>query len=192
MKSFFGVFKESAAELKNVRCITTTGLLVAVYIVLDMFSFKIGESIKVNFDFVATATIGMLFGPVPAVLAAVAGDFIGCIIGGYSPFPLLTLLEVLKGLLYGCMLYKKSGMRLVTFSIIARVIDSAVICLVLNTAALMYYGLLSRTSEQLYLRYGKLATELIFFIPLMIFLMPAVCEAYERIFGRRSRSEQKN
>ena len=192
MKSFFSMFKESAAELKNVRCITTTGLLVALYIILDMFSLKIGESIKINFDFIATATIGMLFGPVPAVLAAVAGDFIGCILTGNSPLPLLSLLEVLKGLLYGMMLYKKSGIRLVILSIIARVIDSAVICLVLNTAALMYYGYLSRTSEQLYMRYGKIATELIFFIPLMIFLMPAVCEAYERLFGRRKRSEQKN
>ena len=192
MKSFFSTFKDSAAELKNVRCLTTSGILVAVYIVLDMFSLRIGESVKINFDFIVTAVIGMLFGPVPAILAAVAGDFVGCIITGTSPLPLLSLLEVLKGLLYGTMLYKKSGVKLVTFSIIARVIDSAVICLVLNTAILMYYGFLSRTSQQLYLRYGKLATELIFFIPLMIFLMPAVCEAYERIFGRRRRSEQKN
>ena len=192
MKSFFSMFKESAAELKSVRCITTTGLLVAVYIVLDMFSFKIGDAIKINFDFVATATIGMLFGPVPAVLAAVAGDLIGCILTGNSPLPLLSLLEVLKGLLYGMMLYKKSGMRLVTLSIISRLIDSIVICLVFNTAALMYYGYLSRTSEQLYIRYGKIATELVFFIPLMIFLMPAVCQAYERTFGRRRRSGQKN
>ena len=185
MKSFFSRFKESAAELKNVRCLTTSGILVAVYIVLDMFSLRIGESVKINFDFIATAVIGMLFGPVPAILAAVAGDFVGCIITGTTPLPLLSLLEVLKGLLYGTMLYKKSGVKLVTFSIIARVIDSAVICLVLNTAILMYYGFLSRTSQQLYLRYGKLATELIFFIPLMIVMMPVIRETFEKISKRK-------
>ena len=191
MKSFFSMFKESAAELKNVRCITTTGLLVALYIILDMFSLKIGESIKINFDFIATATIGMLFGPVPAVLAALAGDFIGCILTGNSPLPLLSLLEVLKGLLYGTMLYNKSYIRLFIFAVIARVIDSAVICLLLNSAVLMYYGYMSRTLEQFYARCIKLAIELPVFIPMMTVLLP-VCMAYERIFGRRKRSEQNN
>lgn len=181
MKSFFSMFKSSANELKNVRCLTTCGILVAVYIILDMFSLKIGESIKINFDFIATASIGMLFGPIPAMLAAVAGDLVGCIISGQSPLPLLSLLEILKGLLYGVMLYKKSGTKLVILSIAARVIDSAVICLVLNTAALMYYGLLSRTTQQLILRYGKLATELVFFIPLMIVMMPIIKETYGKI-----------
>ena len=190
MKSFFSTFKESAAELKNVRCLTISGIMVAVYIVLDMFSLRIGEAIKINFDFIATATVGMLFGPVPAILAAVAGDLVGCIVTGTSPLPLLSLLEILKGLLYGTMLYKKSGIKLVSLSIIARVIDSAVICLVLNTAFLMYYGYLSRTSQQLYLRYGKLATELVFFIPLMIVMMPAIREAYERISSRRHKPDQ--
>lgn len=191
MKSFFSMFKESAAELKNVRCITTTGLLIALYIILDMFSIRIGESIKVNIDFFATAVIGMLFGPVPAVLAALAGDFIGCILTGNTPLPLLSLLEVLKGLLYGAMLYNKNGIRLFAFAVIARLIDSAVICLLLNTAALMYYGYMSRTMEQFYVRCIKILIELPVFLPVLAALLP-VNLIYERTFGRRKRSEQNN
>lgn len=185
MKSFFSMFKSSADELKNVRCLTVSGILVAVYIVLDMFSLRIGESIKINFDFVATATIGMLFGPIPAMLAAVAGDLVGCIITGNTPLPLLSILEILKGLLYGTMLYKKSGKKLAAFSVMSRLIDTAVICLVFNTAALMYYGYMSRTIEAVYARVGKLATELIFFIPLMIAFMPLIRETYEKVSGHK-------
>lgn len=179
------MLKNSADELKNIRCITTAGILTAVYIVLDICSVSIGGFIKINFDFIAIATVGMLFGPIPAVLAAIAGDFIGCILGGQTPIPLLSCVEILRGLLYGSMLYKKSGTRLAVFSLAARVLDSAVLCLVINTAVLMYCGFMSKTSEQLYLRYGKLSTELLFFIPLMIIVMPAVRKIYGKISGSR-------
>ena len=182
MKSFFSMFKQSAGELKNIRCLTVTGILVAIFIVLDMCSFKVGDFIKINFAFVALSSIGMLFGPVPAVLAALAGDLIGCILSGQAPLPLLSCTAMLEGLLYGIFLYKKDGIKLVTMSIIARVVDSLIISLVLNTAILMHYGFMTQTTEQLYLRYGKIATELIFFIPLMIAVMPMVNNIYRRIF----------
>ena len=185
MKSFFSTFKDSAAELKSVRCLTVTGILVAIFIILDMFSIRIGDFIKVNFAFTALASVGMLFGPVPAMLAALAGDLIGCILGGQAPLPLLSLTAVLEGLLYGVMLYKRSGVKLVTMSVIARIADSAVISLVLNTAVLRYYGFMTTTAEQLYIRCGKIAMELIVFIPLVIVVMPAVAAVYDRIIKRK-------
>lgn len=181
MKSFFSMFKNSANELKNVRCLAVTGILVAVFIVLDMCSIKIGDFIKINFAFIALASVGMLFGPVPAALAALAGDLIGCILGGQAPVPLLSCTATLEGLLYGVFLYKKEGMKLVIMSIIARVADSAIISLLLNTPILMYYGFMTRTTAQLYVRYGKIATELIFFIPLIIAAMPVVKNVFNRV-----------
>ena len=186
MKSFFSTFKDSAAELKNIRCLTITGILVAIFIILDMFSIRIGDFIKVNFAFTALASVGMLFGPVPAMLAALAGDLIGCILGGQAPLPLLSCTAVLEGLLYGVMLYKQIGVKLVTKSVIARIVDSAVISLVLNTAILQYYGFMSTTAEQFYIRCGKIATELIVFIPLMVVIMPAVAAIYNKVAKRKS------
>ncbi len=185
MKSFFSTFKSSAAELKNVRCLTVTGILVAIFIILDMFSIKIGDFIKVNFAFAALASIGMLFGPVPAMLAALAGDLIGCILGGQAPLPLLSCTAVLEGLLYGIMLYKQSGTKLVARSVIARVVDSAVISLVLNTFVLRYYGFMSTTAEQFYIRCGKIAAELIVFIPIVVIIMPSVIAIYNRVFNHK-------
>ena len=182
MKNFFSTFKDSTAELKNIRCLTVTGILVALFIILDMFSIRIGDFIKVNFAFAALASVGMLFGPVPAMLAALAGDLIGCILGGQAPLPLLSCTAVLEGLLYGIMLYKKAGTKLVTMSVIARVIDSAIISLLLNTMVLRYYNFMSSTAEQFYIRCGKIAAELIVFIPLVIIVMPAISTVYNRIF----------
>ncbi len=182
MKSFFSTFKDSAAEMKNVRCLTVTGILVAIFIILDMFSIRIGDFIKVNFAFVALASVGMLFGPVPAMLAALAGDLIGCILGGQAPLPLLSLTAVSEGLLYGIMLYKRTGAKLVTMSVIARVVDSAIISLVLNTLVLQHYGFMSSTAEQFYIRCGKIGAELIVFIPLVIIVMPAVAVVYNKVF----------
>lgn len=187
MKKILSGFKESAAELKNVRCLTVTGIMVAVFILLDMCSIRVGDFIKVNFNFTAIAVVGMLFGPVPAVLASIAGDLIGCILSGQAPIIPLSLTSMLEGLLYGALLYKKSGLKLVIFSITARVIDSAVICLIFNTAILMHFGFMSKTAAQLYMRYGKLSTELVFFIPLIIFLLPAVQRLYERNFRHKTR-----
>ncbi len=185
MKSFFSTFKDSAAEIKNIRCLTVTGILVAIFIILDMFSIRIGDFIKVNFAFVALASVGMLFGPVSAILAALAGDLIGCILSGQAPLPLLSCTAVLEGLLYGIMLYKQNGIKLITMSVIARIIDSAVISLLLNTMVLRYYNFMSNTAEQFYIRCGKIATELIVFIPLMIIIIPAVMTIYNKIFKRK-------
>ena len=186
MKSFFSDFRSSAAELKNVRCLTVAGILTAAFIVLDMFSFRPTEFIKVNFAFIALAAVGMLFGPVPAMLSALAGDLVGCILSGQAPLPLLSLTAVLTGFVYGVLLYKKDGFRLVVFSIIARLADSFLICLLLNTSVLMYYGLMSRTAGQLYIRYGKTAAELVFFIPLTITVLPAVKAVYGRTVSHKS------
>jgi len=182
MKSFFSTFKDSAAELKTIRCIAVTGILIAFFICFDMTSIKIGDFIKVNFAFVFLASVGMLFGPVPAMLAALAGDFIGCILSGQAPLPLLSCTAVLEGLLYGVMLYKKTGVKLVTMAVIARVADSAVISLLLNTMVLRYYNFMSSTAEQFYIRCGKIAMELIVFIPLVIIVLPAVASVYSKIF----------
>lgn len=181
MKSFFSIFKSSAQELKRTRCITVTGILIAAFIVLDICSINIGGFIKINFNFIAIAAVGMLFGPVPAMMAGIAGDLIGCILSGYSPIPLLTCTAALTGLIYGVCLYKKDGMRLVIFSIISRLIDSVLVSFLLNTAILMYAGQLSKTREQLYLRYGSTAAQLVFFIPLIMAVMPSIKIIYEKI-----------
>ncbi|MDE6708980.1 MAG: folate family ECF transporter S component [Oscillospiraceae bacterium] len=180
MKNFLSSFKSSAAELKNIRCLTVTGILTAMFIVLDICSINIGGFIKLNFNFLALASVGMLFGPVPAVMSAVAGDLIGCIISGFSPIPLLTCSGALSGLIYGVCLYKRDGLQLAAFSIISRIIDSIIVSFVLNTAILMYSGLMSRTGAQLYTRCIVVAIQ----IAVFTIITPAVMVAVKTIYTK--------
>lgn len=182
MKSFFSLFSDSAKELKSVKCLALTGMLVAIFIILDSLSFKIGEFAKVNFAFAALATVGMLFGPVPGILAALAGDLIGCIISGQSPLPLLSLTAMLEGCLYGMLLYKAEGKKLAAMSVAARLIDSFVINLVLNTLILMSAGFMSQTWEQFGVRVVKICAEAIIYCPLLAAFLPTVRMIYKKVF----------
>ena len=105
--SFLGKFKRSALELKTLRCIVLTGILIGLDIVLKMFSIKLTADLKVTFAFVAIAAIGMLFGPTVAFLAGTITDIIGFMMnpdGGFSP--LFTLIEAVGAMIYGLFLYE--------------------------------------------------------------------------------------
>lgn len=112
--AFFANFKKSALELKNLRCLCVTAILIALDLVLKTFlNVQVTEDLKISFAFVAVASIGMLYGPTVAGLACVVTDVIGYLIkpvGGFSP--LFTLVEVAGGVIYGCFLYNFSPVKL--------------------------------------------------------------------------------
>lgn len=104
--SFFEKFGRSAVELKSIRCITVTGVLIALDLVLKMLTIKLTNDLKITFAFIALATIGMLFGPTVGFLAGIMTDVIGYLLnsdGGFSP--LFTLIEAIGGMIYGIFLY---------------------------------------------------------------------------------------
>jgi ECF transporter S component (folate family) len=107
--SFFENFGKSAFELKSIRCITVTGVLIALDLVLKLFSINITNDLKITFAFIALATIGMLYGPTVAFLAGAITDILGFLIktdgtsGGFSP--LFTLIEAVGAMIYGIFLY---------------------------------------------------------------------------------------
>ena len=101
MKSFFRMFVTSAKEFKSIKCITITGVFIAVSMLIESFSIDIRFA-KLNFAFVAIAVIGMLFGPTVSVLAGFACDVVGFMVhptGGF--LPAYTLVAGLQGLIYG-------------------------------------------------------------------------------------------
>ena len=61
--AFFSKFGRSAMELRSIRCLTVTGVLIALDIVLKMVSIRITADIKITFAYLALATVGMLYGP---------------------------------------------------------------------------------------------------------------------------------
>ena len=57
MRDFLSLFTESAKEFTKVRSLVTTSLLVAVSMVIEMFSVDIGFA-KLNFAFLAIRHYG--------------------------------------------------------------------------------------------------------------------------------------
>lgn len=105
--TFFANFKKSALELKNLRCLCVTAILIALDLVLKSVTIPISTDMKITFAFLALASIGMLFGPVVAFLAGTVTDILGMLIaqnmGAFNP--MFTLVEATGAMIYGIFLY---------------------------------------------------------------------------------------
>ncbi|MCL2697725.1 MAG: folate family ECF transporter S component [Oscillospiraceae bacterium] len=102
---FLAMFRDSARELKSPRCLATTGILCALFVVLNIFAPGFGETLRITFGYLALATIGMLYGPVVAVLAAVPCDVLVGFLGPYAMIPAFIPNRMLEGFIYGIFLY---------------------------------------------------------------------------------------
>ena len=188
--AFFLNFKNSARELKSIKCIVTIGMLLAAAVVLDGFgSIRIGDAIKINFTFLPLSMIGILFGPVAGFFAGLLTDIIGYLVNPVGAFiPWLVLITGLEGLIYGMVLYNVSGektVKTVIRIVAARFAVCAVCNLTLNTMALYSFGFI--TGESLgALIYARLATNIRTFC-LGSYMMMAVLLPVKQLYDRRIR-----
>lgn len=106
--AIFKMFSDSAKELKSLRCITVTAMMIALNLALKSVTVYITDDLKISFSYIAIATIGMLFGPTVGFLAGTVTDILGLLVQQQmSAFnPLYTLVEATGGLLYGLFLYR--------------------------------------------------------------------------------------
>lgn len=111
MKGFFNLFKRSAKELKNLRCLVVTAILIALDLILKMtVSIKLSESLTVSFAFIALSSIGMLYGPTVAGIAGIITDLLGFIIKPTGGFDIrYTFIEMVGAVIYGIFLYNASN-----------------------------------------------------------------------------------
>ncbi len=195
MKKYFRIFPQSAAEMKNLRAVIVTGLLIALSMVIESFTINLGFA-KINFAFLAIAAVGMLYGPSVSFFAGALCDILGYIVAPDGAFfPLYTLIGAAQGLIYGMIAYRglvtrTGNPRLIETTVrlfIARTLDVCIINLVCNTAANFHYGFLSdRTvGAAIAARVAKNVIELPFDLILIAAILPAVLTAYEQIFKKR-------
>lgn len=102
-------FRQSAQELKQVRTLTGVAMLLAMSVVISFTaSVRVTETIKIGLGYLITASLGMLYGPFTAALAAGAGDLIKYLLkpdGAY--FFGFTLTAMLGGVVYGVFFYRE-------------------------------------------------------------------------------------
>ena len=120
-------WRDAAAEMRDIKMLVVTALMIALRIALKPFAIYIGPQMAIQTATLATALGAMIFGPVLAIPAAMISDTIGFMIfptGDYFlPF---MLTEIAGTMFYALCLYraKPSATRV----IIARFL----ICFVVN------------------------------------------------------------
>jgi len=100
-------WRDAAAELKDIKMLVVTALMIALRIALKPFAIYIGPQMAIQTATLATALGAMIFGPVVAIPAAMISDTIGFIIfptGDYFlPF---MLTEIASTMIYALCLYR--------------------------------------------------------------------------------------
>lgn len=192
------LFRLSIDELKNLRAVIVTGLLIALSMVIESFTINLGFA-KINFAFLAIAAIGMLYGPSVSLLAGGMCDVLGFMVAPDGGFlPLYTVIGAVQGLLYGLIAYRripqKSGrafdIEMMVRLIVARVADVVFINLICNTAANFHYGFLrdKTVGAAIAARVAKNLLELPVDIFLIAVVLTAVLKAYEAVFGKQKKT----
>lgn len=143
MSVFAGIpenFRQSYQELKKVRTLTTLSLLVALGVVLGLFTIIPNEFLKIGLRFLITASMGFLFGPVPAMLGAAAIDLLVYILRPTGPYFFgFTFNAALTGLIYGLFLYRRP-MKLWRAFLAKGVVNLAVNVMLSTVWLSMLYG----------------------------------------------------
>ena len=100
-------WKDAAAELKSIKMLVVTALMIALRIALKPLAIPLGPQLSIQTAMLATALGAMIFGPVVAIPAAIISDTIGFMIfptGDYFlPF---VLTEIASTMIYALCLYR--------------------------------------------------------------------------------------
>lgn len=108
MKKFTALFTDSYRELKSVRTITTAAMFAAIAIILGMFSINLGNYLRIGFSSIPNELTAYLFGPAAGGLFSGSLDILKYLLKPAGAFfPGFTLVTMLAGVMYGCVLYKK-------------------------------------------------------------------------------------
>lgn len=207
--AFFDIFKRSARELSNLRCLCVTAVLIALDLALKSITIYL-PFCKISVAFVAMAAIGMFFGPVVGFMAGAITDILGLMIsnqmGAFNP--LFTIVEMLGGLLYGLFLYdfeavkpEFSGVKAFFKSIganwrpVLRIVLAklavVIICnLILNTWFQVLTGIIAPelVFVKLNARFLTYAIKFPFEILLMTLTLYPIKSAYKAVFKKQNQT----
>jgi ECF transporter S component (folate family) len=94
--------------MKKTKVLVFVGLLISMDIILTRFLSFQALTIRVDFGFIPVSMLSMLFGPVIGGIGAGLADILGMVVAPKGPyFPGLTLTALLRGVIFGLVLYKR-------------------------------------------------------------------------------------
>ncbi|MBC5745665.1 folate family ECF transporter S component [Lachnospiraceae bacterium MD308] len=108
MKGIKALFADSIQELKDLRTLAVTAMLLAIAVVLGFYTLQLTDYIKIGFAYIANETTGMLFGPAVGGIMGGLADLLKYLVKPTGPFfPGFTISGICGGIIYGIVLYKK-------------------------------------------------------------------------------------
>ena len=128
-------FIGSAVEFKKLRTLVACAMLLALGVALDYFgSFYLTPTIKITSSFLAIAIVGLLFGPISAMICGGLLDVIMWLIKPAGVFfPGYTLSALIGGMIYGLCLYRRAGKALFIMAPLSKLLVNVFVNMIINT-----------------------------------------------------------
>ena len=100
-------WKSAARQYTFLHIIATVGVLIALDVAISTLFIPVGDNLRIKFDFLSRAVIGMVGGPFLALSGGMIADLLGFAlhpVGGF--FPGYTLSAMLGSLVYALFFYR--------------------------------------------------------------------------------------
>ena len=174
MQKFKKLFTDSLHELKEVKALAMTAMLLAIAVVLGFYSLQITDYIKIGFAFLADELTGMMFGPVAGGLMGALADLVKYIVRPTGPFfPGFTISGLAGGLIYGMVLYKRP------LSLRRVILANGLVTLIVNVCMNTYWLVLLYGSAFFAILPARIVKEAIMF-PITVILFYTVAKVLSR------------
>lgn len=127
-------------KISKTTAVVISGLLIAIATLLSFTNLPINNFLQIRFTSIPFAVAGFILGPAYAGVIGGIADVLGHFSRPTGPFfPGFTLSNIVTGIIFGLMLYKKKPV--VWRVLIATILNAVIVGLLLNTLWLsMLYG----------------------------------------------------
>lgn len=108
MRKIKSLFTDSFHELRSLKTLAMSAMLLAIAVVLGFYTLQLTDYIKIGFAYIANELAGMMFGPAVGGVVGGLADLVKYLVKPTGPFfPGFTISGLLGGIIYGIVLYKK-------------------------------------------------------------------------------------
>lgn len=108
IKDTIAVYRSSFREMRRLKAITMSAMLMALSIILGYFTITAGPFLKIGLSTLVNQFVCLLFGPVLGAVYEGCLDIIKYVVRPTGPFFFgFTFNAILSGLLYGSLYYRK-------------------------------------------------------------------------------------
>ncbi len=167
----------------KIKKIIISALLLAASIVINRFLSINTSIISIGFDFVPLILAGIILGPKYSIIIAGLADLIGALLFPFgSYFVGYTISSLLRGLVYGFLLYQKNEFKVNKKFLIRLIIAILIVTIFINGGLNTLWLVITSKKAFLAILPTRVVKQLIM-IPVMFITMSSLCKLLESQIG---------